>query len=117
VAQLHISAFRVLPGWPIFSRRFGDLGLAAARLPNGPHKVLSWAERYLERLPRGRAVLFKWASVTARAGLEGRSADDTLRSFAAELRMPWGGFQRTRRRACQIIAAELTRDRVPIFYL
>ena len=112
VCQLTIAAFRVLPSWPIFSRRFGEFG--QGRLPIGPEKVLSWAERYLERLPRGRTVLFKWASVTAS---NFRDPDDTLRGFAAEIGMSWSAFQRTRRRACEIIAKGLALDGVSTFHL
>jgi hypothetical protein len=112
VCQLTIAAFRVLPPWPIFSRRCGEFG--QGRLPAGPEKVLSWAERYLERLPRGRTVLFKWASVEAS---NFHDPDDTLRGFAAENGVSWSAFQRTSRRACEIIARGLSRDDVPIFHL
>jgi hypothetical protein len=59
-------------------------------------------------------VLFKWASVMAR---DLRDPDDTLRAFARELKISWKTFLRARRRACEIIAACLTRDGVPVFYL
>jgi hypothetical protein len=111
-ASSRYAAFRVLPSWPVFSRRFGEFG--QGRLPVGPEKVLSWAERYLERLPRGRTVLFKWASVMAS---NFRDPDDTLRGFAAEIGMSWSAFQRTHRRACEIIAKGLARDGVSTFHL
>jgi len=101
-----------LPSWPIFSRSFGEFG--NERLPVGPEKVFSWSERYLERLPRGRTVLFKWASVRAS---NFRDPDDTLRGFAAEVGMSWSAFQRTQRRACEIITKGHVRDGVSIFHL
>ena len=115
VAQLHIAAYRLRPSWPVFSRRFPPGALVVGqRLRPGPDKVFSWAERYLARQPRRRAVLFKWASVMAR---DLRDPDDTLRAFARELKISWKTFLRARRRACEIIAACLTRDGVPVFYL
>src|SRR5215216_1435640 len=116
VGQLMIAAFRVSPGVPMYSRRYGHLE-ALEKMPVGPCKVLSWLERELplkRGLHRARQIVGTWAASHA---LRWRDPDSSIAQWCRLHRVHEATFNRTRKRALLVIAKRLTQRKIPVFHL
>jgi len=116
VGQLMIAAFRVSPGVPMYSRRYGHLE-ALEKMPVGPCKVLSWLERELplkRGLHRARQIVGTWAASHA---LRWRDPDASIAQWCSAHNVHPTTFYRTRDRALIIIAKRLNDRGIQVFHL